>query len=679
MENPVLSTSVLPKFKSISPEYIEPAIQAIINENRLRLTELLKKDSKPTWDGLFGPLEDMNDRLAKAWSPIAHMHAVVESEPLRNAYKACLPLLTEYQTDLMQNAALYEAVQSIAKSADYEKLKTAQKKIVQNELRDFKLAGVHLSAEKKARYGELVKELSQLSTRFSENVLDATQGWTLHVTDKADLKGLPDEAIQVAAEAAAAREKSGWVFTLEYPTYVAVIKYLDNRALRQKMYEAYVTRASDLGPNSKWDNAEVMQQILKTRHELAILLGFKNFADYSLATKMAKTTDSVVSFLHDLVAKSKRFGEQDVKDLQAFAKEYDGTSQLESWDVPYYTEKLRQSKYDLSQEDLRPYFPAHKVLEGMFSVVNKLYGLKITERLNEDTWHPDVKFFEVHDEKDELRGYFYTDLYARPHKREGAWMDDCRVRRRLPDGTIQYPVAFLTCNFNRPFGGKPALLTHDEVVTLFHEFGHGLHHLMSQVDYAPVSGINGVAWDAVEFPSQFFEFWCWDKEALGLISGHYESGEPLPEALYKKLLSAKNFQSGMQMLRQLEFALFDFTLHLEYDPDLKSNIQDCLNQVRAEVSVMQPPAFNRFQNTFSHIFAGGYAAGYYSYKWAEVLSSDAFAKFEEHTIFDAKTGREFLHTILERGGTEEPMKLFVEFRGREPSIEPLLIHSGFVK
>lgn len=680
MENPLLNSVLLPSFSNILPEDIEPALKTIIAQNRMQLKELLDQSAAFTWSDLLAPYEEMNDRLAKMWSPISHMHAVIETEELRAAYKACLPLLSEYNTELMQNEKLYKAIQSIAESPEFEKLNLAQRKTIENELRDFKLAGVHLQPSDKAKYGELQKQLSQLTTQFAENVLDATHNWTLHVTDRQALNGLSDEVLKMAEQAAVQNNQSGWIFTLEYPVYAAVMKYLDNRELRWLMYEAYTTRASDQGPQAgQWDNTSLMENILKSRHDIATLLGYKNFAEYSLVTKMADSPARVLNFLMDLVEKSKSFGEREMQELRKFAKEKDGITDLEAWDIAYYTEKMRAAKFSLSQEDLRPYFPLHKVLNGMFQVVNRLYGLKITEKIGADVWHPQVQLFEITDEENNLRGYFYTDLFARPHKRDGAWMDDCRVRRRLADGSIQYPVAFLTCNFNRPLGNKPALLTHDEVLTLFHEFGHCLHHLLTKVETSSVSGINGVPWDAVEFPSQFFESWCWDKEAIRLISGHYETDEPLPDLLFNKLLAAKNYQAGMQMLRQLEFALFDFRIHLEYDPAQGGRIQSILNEVRDLIGVVKVPSFNRFQHSFSHIFAGGYAAGYYSYKWAEVLSSDAFSKFEEKGVFDATTGREFMHAILEQGGTRQPMDLFVQFRGREPNIEPLLKQSGLIE
>lgn len=676
MGNSLLKKSPLPIFSNIHPEDIEPSLKQIIAENRTLVTHLLSQ-KEFTWDNLLAPLEEMHDQISQMWSPVAHMHAVVESESLRTAFNACLPLLTEYQTEIMQNETLYKAIQSIADSSEYVKFNPAQRKIIDNDLRDLRLAGVHLSPQDKVRFGELQKQLSKLSTQFAENILDATHAWSLHVTDSEALRGLPEQALKLAEQNAQQQELRGWVFTLDYPCYSSVMKYLANRELRWLMYEAFVTRASDQGPNAgRWDNTCIMEDILKTRHELATLLQFNNYAEYSLKTKMAGTPERVLKFLNDLVEKSKSAAENEIQELHDFAKSVDGIDRLEAWDLPFYTEKLRQSKYALSQEDLRPYFPVNKVLEGMFIVVNKLYGITIKERHGVDTWHPNVQFFEVYDANNQLRGYFYTDLYARPHKREGAWMDECRIRRRLADGSIQLPAAFLTCNFSRPLDNKLALLTHEEVQTLFHEFGHCLHHLLTLIDYSSVSGINGVPWDAVEFPSQFFEFWCWEKEALNLISSHEETGESVPDGLYNKLIAAKNFQSGMQMLRQLEFSLFDFILHLEYDPAKVSQVQTVLDEVRKQVSVVSTPSFNRFQHSFSHIFAGAYAAGYYSYKWAEVLSSDAFAQFEEKGIFDRTTGRSFLTNILEQGGVRDPMDLFIAFRGREPTIDALLKYSG---
>lgn len=676
MVNPV-STS-LPTFSDIQPNAIEPALKQLISQNRATLNKLLEQPTY-TWDNFIAPLEDMDDQLSRFWSPISHMHAVSESESLRAAYNTCLPLLTEYHTELMQNDSMYKAIQSIAESSEYSSFNPAQRKVIENILRDFKLAGVHLPPAEKARFAELQKQASKLSAQFSENILDATHAWTLHITDPNALLGLPEQTLKLAEQTAQEHDLPGWVLTLDSACYYSAMKNLAHREFRWLMYEAYVTRASDQGPNAKrWDNTLIMDDILKTRHEIANLVGYKNYAEYSLATKMAHTPQQVLKFIDDLVAKSKQAALNEIQELTEFAKKTDGIEKLEAWDLPYYSEQLRHTKLAIAEDDLRPYFPIQKVLDGMFSIVNKLYGIRVVERFGIDTWHPHVQFFEIYDEKNILRGSFYTDLYARPHKRDGAWMDECQVRRRLPDGSLHLPIAFLTCNFMQPLNNGTAFLAHEDVQTLFHEFGHCLHHLLTQVDYPPVAGINGVPWDAVEFPSQFFEYWCWEKEAIALISAHKETGEPLPDLLYNKLISAKNFQPGMHMLRQLEFALFDFKLHLEYDPDKGSQVQMMLDQVRQEISVVNLPTFNRFQHSFSHIFAGGYAAGYYSYKWSEVLSSDAYVPFREKGIFDAATGRAFLKNILEKGGVEDPMKLYVDFRGHEPSVDALLKECGLL-
>jgi oligopeptidase A len=671
-----LTLNELPRFSHIMPEHIEPALKQIISQNRQAINEILAKGNSFTWANLMLPMEEMGDKLSKFWSPISHLHAVVQTDALRNAYNNCLPLLTEYGTEIAQNETLYQAVLSLASQPEYALLSEAQHKVIEDELRDFKLAGVALASSEKARYAEIQKQLSKLTTKFSENILDATHSWTYHVTDVTVLKGLPEQTLQLLTENAAQHNLSGWVITLDHPCYAPVMMYLENRELRWLLYEAYVTRASDQGPKAgTYDNTSLINDILKLRHEKANLLGFKNYAEYSLAKKMADNPQQVLDFLYGLVEKAKKFAELEIKELQEMAKA-DGIEKLEAWDIGYYSEKLRKAKYDLQQEDLRPYFPINKVLEGMFSVVNKLYGIKIVERFGVDVWHPLVQFFDIFDENNQLRGGFYTDFYARPHKRDGAWMDEFCLRRLTAENKLQIPIAYLTCNFNRPLGNQPALLTHDDVVTVFHEFGHCLHHLLTKMNYAGVSGINGVPWDAVELPSQFMEHWCWEREPLALISQHFDSGEPLPDTLYHKLMAAKNFHSGMQLLRQLEFALFDFRIHLEYDPQKGPRVQEILDEVRHQVAVIKVPSFNRFQHSFSHIFAGGYAAGYYSYLWAELLSCDAFSKFEEHGIFDSKTGHEFLTNILEQGGSRSPMDLFVAFRGRKPTIDALLRHNG---
>jgi oligopeptidase A len=678
MENPLLNPGSLPVFSTIIPEkHIESALKQVIMENREGLAALLAQDHTFTWDNLMAPMEEMSDKLGKVWSPVSHMHSVVESETLRTVYNACLPILTEYHTEIMQNETLFKAIKSIAEGAEYPLLNDAQRKVIDNDIRDFKLSGVSLPPADKARFAEILKEMSKLTTLFSEHVLDATHAFTLHLTDPGAVKGLPDETVKMVAQNAEQRDLTGWVLTLDFPCYSSVMKYLENREVRWLMYEAYVTRASNAGPSAgKWDNTPIIEDILRLRHELANLMGFANYAEYSLATKMADSPKRVLDFLYDLIDTSREAAKAEMAELRAFAKSRDQLDQIENWDIPFYTEKLREAKYAISQEELKPYFPAQKVLDGMFITVNRLYGITIKEKPGVDTWHPQVKYFEIFDQNKAFIGGFYTDLYARPHKRDGAWMDDARSRRLLSNGQVQFPVAYLTCNFTPPIDNKPALLSQDEVETAFHEFGHCLHHLLTRVDYSAVSGINGVPWDAVEFPSQIMEHWCWDKETIELISSHYETHEPLPALLYNKMQAAKNFQSGMQMLRQLEFSLFDFRIHLDYDPKVGGRVQPILDEIRSKVSVVPYPTFNRFQNSFSHIFAGGYAAGYYSYKWAEVLSSDAYSLFEETGTFNPQTGMSFLENILQKGGVRDPMVGFVAFRGREPRIDALLRHSG---
>ncbi len=676
MSNPLLDMQELPAFSRITSADIEPAINRLLSDNLEQVDSLLADDRSYSWDGLVAPLEDMEEKLSRSWSPVSHLNSVMNSEELRAAYNACLPRLSDYATAMGQNEKLYHAFEQIANGAEYETLNPAQKKVIDNALRDFRLSGVHLQAQAKERYRDIMQALSKLTTRFEENILDATHAWDCHIEDPHRLAGVPDTALALAAQQAQQKELDGWLFTLDFPSYFPVISYADDRELRREMYTAYVTRASDEGPNAdKWDNGEIMEQILSLRHELAQLLGFDNYADRSLATKMAPDSDAVIGFLRELAQHALPRAQRELTDLREFARDEYGMDELEAWDITYYAEKLRQARYDLSQEQLKPWFPDQQVVNGMFAVVKRLYGLEIKQIEDVDTWHEDVGFYEIKDEQGQLRGQFYLDLYAREHKRGGAWMDECISRKRDHNG-VQIPVAYLTCNFTPPVGDDPALLTHNEVETLFHEFGHGLHHMLTQVDYVSVSGISGVAWDAVELPSQFMENWCWEREALDLFARHYQTGETLPEELYQRMLAARNFQSAMQTVRQIEFALFDFRIHREYDPAKGGRVFEVLEQVRDEVAVIMPPTFNRFPHSFSHIFAGGYAAGYYSYKWAEVLSADAFSAFEETGIFDRETGKRFLNAILEQGGSREPMELFVEFRGREPTIDALLRHSG---
>ncbi|MES9967319.1 MAG: oligopeptidase A [Sedimenticola sp.] len=674
MDNPLLELEALPHFSRIRPEHVEPAIDALLKEGRELTHKLLESGAPYTWDNLVEPLEIADDRLGRAWSPVSHMNSVVNSDELRDAYNACLPKLSDYATEMGQNEQLCNAYKAVYENGS--DLNDDQRKLLENALRDFRLSGVDLPAEKKSRYKEISQQLTRLTSKYEENLLDATNAWSKLVTDEAELAGLPESALGLAKQTAEQRDKAGWMLTLEFPSYLPVMTYADNRELRREMYEAYATRASDQGPHAgKWDNSETMERILELRHEQALLLGFDNYAERSLAKKMARSCDEVLGFLNDLAKRSHGQALQELRELTEFASSEHGAEDLQAWDIGYYAEKLRQHRYAITQEELKPYFPESKVLSGMFAVVNRLYGIEIAEVDDVETWHPDVRFFEIRDRDGGIRGQFYLDLYARPKKRGGAWMDECVVRM-FNEQYDQIPVAYLTCNFSPPVGDKPALFTHDEVETLFHEFGHGLHHLLTRVNYPGIAGINGVAWDAVELPSQFMENWCWEREALDRISGHYETGEPIPATLYDRMKAAKNFQSGMQMVRQLEFSLFDFRMHREYQPGSGGRIYEILEEVREKVAVIRPPAFNRFAHGFSHIFAGGYAAGYYSYKWAEVLSADAFSLFEERGIFDRDTGVAFLQNILEKGGSKDAMELFIGFRGREPEIDALLRHSG---
>ncbi|WP_410473757.1 oligopeptidase A [Guyparkeria sp. TX1] len=677
MSNPLLDTPELPAFDRILPDHVEPAIDRILSENRAAIAERLEQGAPFTWENFVAPMEALEDRIDRAWSPVSHLNAVVNTPELRAAYEACLPKLSDYSTDLGQNEALFAAYREVSERDDFQTLSVAERRVVENAIRDFRLAGVDLEPTAKERFKTLKSQLSQLSTRFANNLLDATTAWSLDIEDESRLAGLPESSRALFRQAAENADRPGWRITLEMPSFIAVMTHAEDRDLRETLYEAFVTRASEVGPHAgQWDNGPVMDRILEIRHELAQLLGFDNYAQRSLETKMAGNPAEVLEFLQELAQQAVPKARQELADLQAFAEEVGGPESLQPWDLAFYGEKLREARFAISQEQLKPYFPAGRVVEGLFTVVGRLFGIQVRERDDVPTWHPDVRFFEIEDREGKPRGRFYLDLYARAHKRGGAWMAGAIQRRRLPDGSIQQPAAFLTCNFTPPVGGDPALLTHDEVTTLFHEFGHGLHHLLTQVDAASVSGISGVAWDAVELPSQFLENWCWEREALDLFAHHVDTGEPLPAALFDRLRAARQFQAGMQMVRQLEFSLFDLLLHQDFDPATGARIQDTLDQVRQSVSVIQPPAYNRFQHGFAHIFAGGYAAGYYSYKWAEVLSADAWSRFEEDGVFNERAGSDFLVHILERGGSEDPMALFKAFRGREPSIEPLLKQHG---
>ncbi len=673
MENPLIDMPGLPPFGRILPEHVEAAIDTLLARNRARIEELAQGAEPPTWENFIEPLEMLGDSLERAWSPVGHLNAVMNSEALRAAYNACLPKLSDYASELGQNRALFEGYRAVAAQ---EHLDATQRQLLANALRDFHLSGVDLPPDQQSRFKAIDRELSRLGSKFSENLLDATNAWSKAVEDEAQLAGLPESARALARQTAERRGAPGWVLTLDFPSYQPVMTYADDAALRREVYEAYTTRASELGPHAgQWDNGAIMDELLALRHEQAQLLGFANYAERSLATKMARSPEEVMGFLAGLAQRVVSQARREIEEVRDFARTLGGNGVIEPWDLAYYAEKLREHHYAITQEELRPYFPISRVLDGLFKLLERLFDIRIREVQGVETWHPDVRFFEIRAGDGDLRGQFYLDPFARPNKRGGAWMDVC-VNRLHTATCDQIPCAYLVCNFSPPVGDQPSLLTHTEVLTLFHECGHGLHHLLTQIDYPAVGGISGVPWDAVELPSQFLENWCWERESLDLISGQVATGEPIPDGLYQRMRAARNFQSAIQMARQLEFALFDFRIHLEYDPARGGRIQEILDQVRDQVAPLKPPAFNRFAQGFSHIFGGGYAAGYYSYKWAEVLSADAFSLFEEKGILDTATGRAFRQNILEQGGSRPAMDLYVAFRGREPTIDALLRHSG---
>jgi oligopeptidase A len=681
MEIPMsLSVAVgLPRFDTLRPEQTAAAVDEVLAQNRARLEELLADASEATWntgwEGLVEPLEEMQDRLARAWGPVVHLFGVRSTPEWRKAYNDGLPKITAYHVELSQNEALFRAYEKLAASPVHAALSPSRQKVIRDALRDFKLSGVGLPQREKARFKEIALRLSELQSKFEENVLDAVQTWSKDVTDEALLAGMTEQGKSAAREKAIAKGLDGFRLTLDFPSYDAVVSYAHDRGLRRELYEAYATRASDRGPMAgKFDNSTVMQEILAMRHEHATLLGMRSYAEMSLATKMAGSPDEVERFLLDVVARARPRAQAELDELRAFAKERDGLSDFEPWDVPYYSEKLKQQNLGFSEDELRPYFPAPQVIAGMFAVAERLYGVTIEKTTGITTWHPDVTTYALREADGSPIGVFYLDPYARDDKRGGAWMDECLGRRRTRSG-LQHPAAYLTCNFAPPLPGQPALLSHDEVLTLFHEFGHGLHHLLTLVDEASISGIRGVSWDAVELPSQFMENWCYHGDTLRQFARHVQTGEPLSSAFLQKIHASRTFQSGLATVRQVEFALFDMRLHRRYDPVAGARVLETLDQVRREVSVLLPPSWNRMPNSFTHVFAGGYAAGYYSYKWAEVLSADAFAAFEE-SHFAQETGRRFRDTLLARGGSREAMDLFVDFRGRRPSIEPLLRQSG---
>ena len=671
--NPLLDFNGLPRYTEVRPEHVTPAIDQLLTKNRALVERLAAEPAPPTWDGFVQPLEDANERLSRAWGQVSHLHSVLDSPELRQAYNENLPKISQYYAELSQHEGLYRKFKALAAGPEYATLSVARRKIVDNELRDFRLGGAELPDEQKARFKAVQEELARLSAKFEENLLDATNAWSRLVTDESELDGVPDDVKQMFAEMAQAAGQTGWRLNLQAPSYLPVMQFCANRALREEMYRAYVTRASEFGP-AQLDNTPLINQILRLRQEAAHLLGYPDYAHVSLVPKMAQTPAEVLDFLDTLARRAKPYAERDMAELREFAAKELDLPDLEAWDVAYASEKLRQARYAFSEQEVKQYFQEPRVLAGLYRLIETLYGLEIRES-RAPVWHESVKFFDIRDRTGALIGQFYLDLYARDSKRGGAWMDDAITRRRTRGG-IQTPVAYLNCNFSRPVGGKPALLTHDEVITLFHEFGHGLHHLLTRVEDLGVSGINGVEWDAVELPSQFMENFCWEWEVLRHMTAHVETGEPLPRPLFDKMLAAKNFQAGMQTVRQIEFALFDMHLHHDFDPAGAKTPQQLLDEIRRQVAVVIPPAYNRFPNNFSHIFAGGYAAGYYSYKWAEVLSADAYSLFEENGVLNPEVGHRFWSEILAQGGARPAIESFKAFRGREPTIDALLRHNG---
>ena len=672
MNNPVLNRQSLPLFDQIKPDHISPAIESILKEANTLIESLKKKSATASWENFVEPIEIISEKISRAWGQIEHLNAVVNSDNLRKAYNDNLIKLTEFYTNLSQDESLYNKYQSLKDSEAFKSLTSSQKRIIDNVLREFKLGGAELNETDKKRFKAIQEKLAKLSTQFEENILDATNEFSIFVDNLDELRGIPEENIRKALADAKEDKREGYKFTLHFPSYLPVMQYADSRPLREKLYHAYATRASELA-SPEFDNTKLIEEILALRYESSKLLGFKNFTEMSLVTKMAKSSEEVISFLMDLANKAKPFALKDMDELKSFSKTLN-IEKLEAWDVAYVSEKLRQAKYSFSENEVKQYFPEHRVLKGLFKVVETIFKLKIIKS-DAPTWHKDVSFYSIKNEDDELIGQFYFDLYARNHKRGGAWMDEA-ISRYKNSLESSHPVAFLTCNFSSPSENKPALFSHDDVITLFHEFGHGLHHMLTTVDDYSISGIKGVEWDAVELPSQFMENFCWEWEVVKHMTEHVDNKDPLPKTLFDKMIEAKNFQSGMQTLRQIEFSLFDIRLHTEYSNQNKINPLTLLETIRDEIAVVRPPSWNRFPNSFSHIFAGGYAAGYYSYKWAEVLASDAFSLFEEQGILSSHAGQKFKNEVLSKGGSRPAMESFVAFRGREPSVDALLRHNG---
>ncbi|HEU4622245.1 MAG TPA: M3 family metallopeptidase [Burkholderiaceae bacterium] len=675
--NPLLDFSGLPRFGEIKPEHVSPAIDTLLAQAR-ETVERLEDDKIPArWDTFVEPLEEATERLSRAWSAVSHLNAVADTPELRAAYNENLPRITEFWTALAQNLALFAKYKALARSAEFAGMSKVRQRVVENAVRDFRLGGAELSDDRKTRFAQIQERQATVSQKFSENVLDATNAWSLTLPDDSRLSGLPDDEKQAAKNLASRDGVTGYKFTLHFPSYFPILQYADDRALREEVYRANATKAAEFGPPAL-DNTSLIREILALRAEESALLGYRNFAEVSLVPKMAESPEEVIHFLNDLAQRAKPYAQRDMQALREFSARELGLATVEPWDVAYASEKLREARYAFSDQEVKQYFPEPKVLAGLFRVIETLFSVRVVPDAAPG-WHEDVKFFRIDRPDGSVAGHFYIDLYARKGKRSGAWMDDARGRRRLRDGATQTPVAYLTCNFAPPVGDRPALFTHDEVLTLFHEFGHGLHHMLTRVDELAVSGINGVEWDAVELPSQFMENFCWEWDVVRHMSAHVETGEPLPRALFDKMIAARHFQAGMQTVRQIEFALFDMRLHYDFDVNGGQTVQQLLDEVRAQVAVIIPPAYQRFPNSFSHIFAGGYAAGYYSYKWAEVLSADAYAKFEEDGVLNAQTGARFLEEILSVGGSRSALESFVAFRGRKPTIDALMRHNGMTE
>ena len=682
IDNPLLDFSDLPRFDVIQPSHVSPAIDRLIADCSAVVTRLEAPMENASWDNFVEPLDACTEKLGRAWGIVGHLNGVMDTPELRAVYNENQPKITEFFTSLSQNLALFEKYKALKTSAQFAHLSPTRQRIIDNAVGDFRLGGAELPDTLKPRFAEIQEQHAEISTKFSENVLDATNNFALLIDDEAELAGLPQDAKDAAHAAAEKDGSTGYKFTLHFPSYFPILQYADNRALREKMYRVNVTKASELGAKPEWDNSANIIALLKLRREEAQLLGYANYAEVSLVSKMAETPQQVIDFLRDLAKRAKPYAEKDLAELRAFAQTELALPQLEAWDITYASEKLREQRYAFSEQEVKQYFPQTKVIDGLFHLIQNLFSVQIKTDVA-PVWHADVQFFRI-ERAGKLIGQFYLDLYARNGKRGGAWMDDARGRKQL-SGQIQTPVAYLTCNFTEPalVNGvlKPALFTHDEVNTLFHEFGHGLHHMLTQVDEIGVSGISGVEWDAVELPSQFMENFCWEWDVLQRMTAHVDTGAPLPRTLFDKMTAAKNFQSGMQTLRQVEFSLVDMLLHGDFDPAGDRTVTDIIASVRQQVAVLTPPPFSRFQNSFSHIFAGGYAAGYYSYKWAEVLSADAYGAFEEAREAAgqqgyADAGERFLREVLAVGGSRPALESFKAFRGREPHIDALLRHNG---